>query len=49
MKVDDVKVYDTVVFDGDPPRVQKMWPRHCVQNTWGSELFKDLKVGSTLQ
>ncbi|RZC14224.1 uncharacterized protein BDFB_008702, partial [Asbolus verrucosus] len=38
------KVYDTVVFERDPPMVQKLWPRHCVQNTWGSELHKDLKI-----
>ncbi|XP_066150729.1 nicotinamidase-like [Euwallacea fornicatus] len=44
VKSEEAKVYDTVVFDGDPPRSQKLWPRHCVQNTWGSELFKDLKV-----
>jgi nicotinamidase-related amidase len=41
---ENAKVYDTVVFDRDPPMVQKLWPRHCVQNTWGSELHKDLKV-----
>ncbi|XP_060518213.1 nicotinamidase-like [Cylas formicarius] len=40
----NAKLYDTVVFDGDPPMVQRLWPRHCVQNTWGSELYKDLKV-----
>ena len=21
-----------------------LWPRHCVQNSWGAELHKDLKV-----
>ncbi|XP_023021860.1 nicotinamidase [Leptinotarsa decemlineata] len=39
-----VQLYDTVVFEGEPPVTQRMWPRHCVQNTWGSELHKDLKV-----
>ncbi|XP_056648040.1 nicotinamidase [Diorhabda carinulata] len=39
-----VQLYDSVVFEGDPPITQRMWPRHCVQNTWGSELHKDLKV-----
>lgn len=24
---------------------QRMWPRHCVQDSWGAELHKDLKVG----
>ncbi|XP_028129167.2 nicotinamidase [Diabrotica virgifera virgifera] len=39
-----VQMYDTVIFEGDPPMTQRLWPRHCVQNTWGSELHKDLKV-----
>ncbi|CAH1960593.1 unnamed protein product [Acanthoscelides obtectus] len=41
---DEAQLYDTVVFEGDPPVEQKLWPRHCVQNTWGSELHEDLKV-----
>ncbi|KAG5899332.1 hypothetical protein JTB14_029283 [Gonioctena quinquepunctata] len=41
---ESVQLYDTVVFEGEPPVTQRMWPRHCVQNTWGSELHKDLKV-----
>ncbi|KAL3282963.1 hypothetical protein HHI36_006121 [Cryptolaemus montrouzieri] len=40
----EAKVFDTVVFDGDPPMYQKLWPKHCVQNSWGAELHKDLKV-----
>jgi len=23
---------------------QRLWPRHCVQDSWGAELHKDLKV-----
>lgn len=23
---------------------QRLWPRHCVQDTWGAELHKDLKI-----
>ena len=23
---------------------QTLWPRHCVQESWGAELHKDLKV-----
>lgn len=42
---DNAQVYDTVVFSGPPPMKQKLWPRHCVQDSWGSELHKDLKVG----
>lgn len=37
-------VYDTVVFEGPPMTEQTLWPRHCVQDTWGAELHKDLKV-----
>lgn len=37
---------DTVVFNGPPIIEQKLWPTHCVQKTWGSELHPDLKVSS---
>lgn len=23
---------------------QRLWPRHCVQDSWGAELHKDLKI-----
>lgn len=35
---------DTVVFEGKPAFSQKLWPTHCVQHTWGSELHEDLKI-----
>ena len=38
------KASDTVVFQGPPVTEQVLWPRHCVQNSWGAELHKDLKV-----
>ncbi|XP_034948815.1 uncharacterized protein Naam [Chelonus insularis] len=41
---DDAKVYDTVTFKGPPLLKQRLWPRHCVQDSWGAELHKDLKV-----
>ncbi|RXG51540.1 Pyrazinamidase/nicotinamidase [Armadillidium vulgare] len=42
---DDARVYDVVTFDIQHRKQdQKMWPRHCVQNTYGAELHKDLKV-----
>lgn len=41
---DSAQVFDTVVFAGPPPMKQRLWPRHCVQDSWGSELHKDLKV-----
>lgn len=42
-----IKPFDVVVFEahGEVPKMeQAMWPRHCVQETWGAELHKDLKV-----
>ena len=35
---------DTVVFAGPPVTEQVLWPRHCVQESWGAEFHKDLKV-----
>lgn len=46
MDADSAQVYDTVVFAGSPPMRQRMWPRHCVQDSWGAELHKDLKIGA---
>jgi len=37
-------VYDLVVFEGPPKTEQTLWPTHCVQESWGAELHKDLKV-----
>ncbi|KAJ1520528.1 hypothetical protein ONE63_003649 [Megalurothrips usitatus] len=44
IKAEDAKTYDTVVFAGPPLMKQRLWPRHCVQDSWGAELHKDLKV-----
>ncbi|XP_070498924.1 nicotinamidase isoform X1 [Chironomus tepperi] len=44
LNADNAAVYDTVIFAGPPPMKQRLWPRHCVQDTWGSELHKDLKI-----
>jgi exosome complex component RRP4 len=41
-----VQVYDTVIFEGPPQTEQKLWPTHCVQQTWGSQLHSNLKVSS---
>ncbi|RWS03502.1 Pyrazinamidase/nicotinamidase-like protein, partial [Dinothrombium tinctorium] len=41
-----VKVFDIVTFDLPPKIEQKMWPKHCVQNTSGAALHSDLKVES---
>ena len=37
-------VGDTVVFTGPPKTEQKLWPGHCVQESWGSNFHKDLIV-----
>ena len=39
------ELYQTVVFTGPPKTEQLLWPRHCVQESWGAELHRDLKVG----
>jgi len=43
-EADKCGVYDTVVFEGPPKTEQTLWPRHCVQESWGAEIHKDLKV-----
>ena len=44
----DVQLFEEVTFEGPPQTSQILWPRHCVQNTWGSELHPDLKVTQDL-
>ena len=38
------RVYDTVTFKGPPTLKQRLWPRHCVQDSWGAEIHKDLHM-----
>ena len=33
--------------DGVSPMEQTLWPRHCVQDTWGSQLHPELKPPSS--
>lgn len=40
----EAKLFDTVLFDEDGRIEQKMWPVHCVQNSWGAELHPKLTV-----
>lgn len=43
----EAAVYDTITYEGpliNPVIEQKLWPKHCVQTSWGSELHQDLKV-----
>ncbi|XP_023343129.1 uncharacterized protein LOC111712678 [Eurytemora carolleeae] len=37
-------LYDLVIFEGPPKTSQILWPAHCIQESWGAELHKDLKV-----
>ncbi|XP_054721391.1 nicotinamidase-like [Uloborus diversus] len=46
---EDAKVFDTVVFEGPPEIEQKLWPRHCVQNSWGAELHAELTIAEKAQ
>lgn len=41
---DSAQVFDTVIFDGTPPIKQRLWPAHCIQDSWGAQLHKDLKI-----
>ncbi|XP_031573804.1 uncharacterized protein LOC116307669 isoform X2 [Actinia tenebrosa] len=43
VSAEDAKIYDTVIYSKPIVLKQKLWPSHCVQNSWGSELHKDLK------
>ncbi|XP_022202218.1 nicotinamidase [Nilaparvata lugens] len=44
VSAEDAQTYDTVIFEGPPLMNQRLWPRHCVQDSWGAELHKDLKI-----
>ncbi|XP_063224026.1 uncharacterized protein LOC134531913 [Bacillus rossius redtenbacheri] len=44
VSAEEAKMYDTVIFEGPPLMKQRLWPRHCVQDSWGAELHKDLKI-----
>lgn len=41
---EEIQVYDTVIFEGPPNIEQKLWPAHCIQGSWGSELHPNLKI-----
>ncbi|XP_050439318.1 nicotinamidase [Adelges cooleyi] len=44
VSAEDAKPFDTVVFEGCPKIKQRLWPKHCIQDSWGAQLYKDLKV-----
>ena len=38
--VEDIKMYDEVQFERDPPSApykETLWPDHCIQGTWGEK------------
>ena len=37
-------VFDLVVFKGPPKTEQILWPAHCIQESWGADFHKDLKM-----
>ena len=39
----DANLFDTVLFE-DGRVEQKLWPTHCVQNSWGAQLHPKLKL-----
>ena len=43
-KKENIKTFDTVIFQDYPDIDQKLWPAHCIQGSWGSELHPELKV-----
>ncbi|CAL1262907.1 unnamed protein product [Larinioides sclopetarius] len=43
--IEDIKLFDTVLFQGTNGKIeQKLWPKHCVSESWGSELHQNLRV-----
>ncbi|KAJ0172033.1 hypothetical protein K1T71_012006 [Dendrolimus kikuchii] len=42
---DKASAHDTVIFAGPPPMKQRLWPRHCVQDTWGATIADALAIG----
>ncbi|XP_071035843.1 nicotinamidase [Parasteatoda tepidariorum] len=39
-----IKLFDRVKFSKPIAMEQVLWPKHCIQKTWGSEFHPDLKV-----
>jgi exosome complex component RRP4 len=43
-KKENIKCYDSVIFEAYPDIEQKLWPAHCIEDTDGAKLHPDLKV-----
>ena len=39
-----IQTEEQVTFCGPPRTEQILWPRHCVQQTWGAQLHHNLKL-----
>ncbi|XP_065065052.1 nicotinamidase-like [Rhopilema esculentum] len=44
IKADHAKMYDFVIYGGDKPQEQILWPVHCEQGSWGAKLHEDLQI-----
>ena len=44
VNAEDAKVFDKVIYGGEKPIEQVMWPPHCIQDSEGAELHSELKV-----
>lgn len=42
----DIQVFEEVTFEGPPQTDQKLWPKHCVQGSWGAKLHPDVTLVS---
>lgn len=45
INVEKLKLFDKVTFTKPTVMEQVLWPDHCLQNEWGAELHRDLRVG----
>lgn len=43
-ELSQLRPLEVVTFEGPPLTKQKLWPKHCVENSWGSKLHPDLLV-----
>lgn len=43
-ELSEIRPLEIVTFEGPPLTKQKLWPKHCVQGSWGSKLHPDLLV-----
>ena len=43
IKKEDAKLFDIVIFE-ESRLEQKLWPTHCIIDSWGAQLHKDLKI-----